>query len=118
MTTHTHRRVGMTAVVALAALTAGCSLAGGDPEPTASGPSGSDGGGSVTVVTHDSFSVPDELIAQFEEETGYTARLDGLRTAKTWDGGPLIRLSIGLEDPADLIADLEQGFAGLRAAGG
>jgi cystathionine beta-lyase len=26
-------------------------------------------------------------------------------------GGPLIRLSIGLEDPEDLIADLEQGFA-------
>jgi cysteine-S-conjugate beta-lyase len=25
--------------------------------------------------------------------------------------GPLIRLSIGLEDPADLIADLEQGLA-------
>jgi cysteine-S-conjugate beta-lyase len=28
-------------------------------------------------------------------------------------GGPLIRLSIGLEDPADLIADLEQAFPGL-----
>ena len=45
------------------------------------------------------------------------ARLDGLRTARPWDGGPLIRLSIGLEDPADLIADLEQGFGALRAAG-
>jgi cystathionine beta-lyase len=28
-------------------------------------------------------------------------------------GGPLIRLSIGLEDPADLIADLEQAFGAL-----
>ncbi|HEX5007185.1 MAG TPA: cystathionine beta-lyase [Hyphomonadaceae bacterium] len=28
-------------------------------------------------------------------------------------GGPLIRLSIGLEDPADLIADLEQAFSAL-----
>lgn len=29
------------------------------------------------------------------------------------DDGPLLRLSIGLEDPADLIADLEAGFARL-----
>jgi cystathionine beta-lyase len=31
-------------------------------------------------------------------------------------GGPLIRLHIGLEDPGDLIADLEQGFAAYTAA--
>ena len=38
------------------------------------------------------------------------------RTATKWSpGGPLIRLHIGLEDTADLIADLEQGFAKLRA---
>jgi cystathionine beta-lyase/cystathionine gamma-synthase len=30
-------------------------------------------------------------------------------------GGPLIRLSIGLEDPGDLIADLEQALASLAA---
>lgn len=37
-----------------------------------------------------------------------------IRTATTWsDPDPLIRLSIGLEDPADLIADLEQGFAAI-----
>ena len=30
--------------------------------------------------------------------------------------GELIRLHIGLEDPADLIADLEHGFAAFRAA--
>lgn len=29
-------------------------------------------------------------------------------------GGPLVRLSIGLEDPADLIADLDQAFAALK----
>lgn len=39
------------------------------------------------------------------------------RTATHWEpGGPTLRLHIGLEDPADLIADLEQGFARLRAA--
>lgn len=37
-----------------------------------------------------------------------------IRTATAWtDPDPLIRLSIGLEDPADLIADLERGFAAI-----
>ena len=40
------------------------------------------------------------------------------RTATVWDPpGPLLRLHIGLEDPDDLIADLEAGFARLKAAG-
>jgi cysteine-S-conjugate beta-lyase len=35
-------------------------------------------------------------------------------TATTWDaGGPCLRVAIGLEDPADLIADLAEGFARL-----
>lgn len=38
------------------------------------------------------------------------------RTAKQKDfGGPMMRLHIGLEDPADLIADLERGLAVLAA---
>ena len=38
-----------------------------------------------------------------------------VRTAKKWNpGGPTIRLHIGLEDPADLIADLEQALQHLR----
>lgn len=38
-----------------------------------------------------------------------------IRTAQRWDDkrGLLIRLNIGLEDPADLIADLEQAFASI-----
>jgi cystathionine beta-lyase len=37
------------------------------------------------------------------------------RSATLWDpGGPLVRLHIGLEDPDDLIADLEQGLARLH----
>ncbi len=41
------------------------------------------------------------------------------RSATTPDfAGPLVRLQIGLEDPADLIADLERGFAAFRAAQG
>ena len=39
------------------------------------------------------------------------------RTATTWNpGGPTIRLHIGLEDSADLMADLEQGFRKLGVA--
>lgn len=38
-----------------------------------------------------------------------------VRTATRWNpGGPVIRLHIGLEDPADLIADLEQALQRLR----
>ncbi|MEM6491522.1 MAG: PLP-dependent transferase, partial [Pseudomonadota bacterium] len=39
-----------------------------------------------------------------------------LRTANPWTGdGPLVRFHIGLEDVADLIADLERGFAAMAA---
>ncbi|MGO1074291.1 cystathionine beta-lyase [Inquilinus sp. CA228] len=40
-----------------------------------------------------------------------------IRTATTWQAaGPGVRLHVGLEDPADLIADLEAGLDRLRAA--
>jgi cysteine-S-conjugate beta-lyase len=35
------------------------------------------------------------------------------RVVRKWSGGPLVRFSIGLEDPADLIADLEQALGQL-----
>jgi cystathionine beta-lyase len=39
------------------------------------------------------------------------------RTATSWKvGGPCLRFHIGLENPADLIADLADGFARLNAA--
>ena len=40
-----------------------------------------------------------------------------LRTARPWqDAGPLLRLHIGLEDPDDLIADLDAGLRRLKEA--
>tara|TARA_A100001037_G_scaffold72798_1_gene65092 strand:+ start:240 stop:1412 length:1173 start_codon:yes stop_codon:yes gene_type:complete len=40
-----------------------------------------------------------------------------LRSATTWDApGPTLRYHIGLEDPEDLIGDLEAGFERLRAS--
>jgi cystathionine beta-lyase len=48
------------------------------------------------------------------ESLAIRADVKRYRTATQWNpGGPLIRLHIGLEDPDDLIADLEQGFARL-----
>jgi cystathionine beta-lyase len=38
------------------------------------------------------------------------------RSVRPWSGGPLIRLHVGLEDPDDLCADLEQGLERLRSA--
>ncbi|HYN39053.1 MAG TPA: cystathionine beta-lyase [Rhodospirillales bacterium] len=41
-----------------------------------------------------------------------------VRTAPAWpDAGPCLRLHCGLEDVADLLADLDAGFTRLRAAG-
>ena len=48
------------------------------------------------------------------ESLAIVARIERYRTVTKWDpGGPTIRLHIGLEDPDDLIADLERGFAAL-----
>ena len=44
------------------------------------------------------------------------AHVGGMRTARPWKGGPLIRLHIGLEDPADLCDDLAQGLERMRGA--
>lgn len=51
----------------------------------------------------------ESLIVPFEPEHA--------RSATPWTGGgPCLRLHCGLEDPGDLIADLEAGFARLAAA--
>ncbi len=47
------------------------------------------------------------------------ARPERLRSAVPWrEPGPLIRLHVGLEDPDDLIADLEEGFRRLAREAG
>lgn len=46
------------------------------------------------------------------ESLAIVAPIAPYRTATKWEpGGPTIRLHIGLEDPDDLIADLERGFS-------
>jgi len=49
------------------------------------------------------------------ESLAIRADVRKIRTATAWNAaGPLLRLHIGLEDPDDLMADLERGFARLR----
>ena len=44
------------------------------------------------------------------------SKIEHARTAKPWKtDGPMLRIHAGLEDPDDLIADLEAGFARLRS---
>jgi len=50
------------------------------------------------------------------ESLAVPANLRGARSVRPWTGGPLVRLHVGLEDPADLIADLERGLARMPGA--
>lgn len=64
-----------------------------------------------------------ELFGMGSSWGGYESLLipadpSGYRTATEWKPeGPLVRLHIGLENPADLIADIEAGFGLMKAAG-
>ena len=44
------------------------------------------------------------------------ANLRGARSACPWRGGPLIRLQVGLEDPEDLLADLDRALEAMKRA--
>jgi thiamine transport system substrate-binding protein len=59
----------MPALPALLVLLGSCSLVGDDDEP--SNPDTGRVAEQVVLVTHESFSLPDELIKQFETESGY-----------------------------------------------
>ena len=50
------------------------------------------------------------------ESLAVLGELERCRTVRRWTEGPIIRLHIGLEDVADLVADLERGFAAMAAA--
>ena len=44
------------------------------------------------------------------------ANLRGARSVRPWQGGPLIRLQVGLEDSHDLLADLDQALDAMKRA--
>lgn len=73
------RRIVITATIAAAALAlTGCSAV--DQRDNTNSTESS--GGTVTILTHDSFVITDEQIAAFEEQTGYT-----LQTTAPGDAG-------------------------------
>lgn len=49
------------------------------------------------------------------ESLAVLGETENMRTARPWTEGPAIRLHVGLEDVADIIADLEEGFAAIGA---
>ncbi len=88
--------------------------------------------GAASLFSFVALPVSDKAVAAFANALGIfgigsswggfesliqVAHIRKYRTATQWDpGGPTIRLHIGLEDPDDLIADLERGFAALKKA--
>jgi len=94
---------------ALAALTVlvGCTAApGASPSSITSAPTESK---TLTVVTHDSFAISDELKKQFADETGYTVTY-----VAPGDGGALVNQLILTKDSplGDVVFGIDNTFAG------
>lgn len=97
---HVWRAVAAAAIVSVTATS--CSLAsGGDDESggTTSSPS-ADGSGQVVLVVHDSFALPDELVASFEQDNGID-----LEVRQSGDAGALTnKLVLTQDDPIGDVA--------------
>lgn len=98
-----------TAITALSltALAAGCSAAGPDA-PASGGPSEAPASGVVTVLTHDSFYLPDEVVAAFEDSSGIDVEF-----VTTGDGGSLANQIILTKGApiADVVYGIDNTFA-------
>ncbi len=75
--TRASRRLTLVAGTLGALSLAGCSLAGTDDADTPDESSATSGAaaGEVVLITHDSFTLPDEVKAEFTAQTGYTLRV-------------------------------------------
>lgn len=94
----------LTGLTAATLLTGGCSLLGSEED-------GGDGGSAdtaVTLVTHESFAIPEELVAQFEEDTGFS-----LEISKLADAGALTnQLVLTKDEPVgDVVFGVDNTFA-------
>lgn len=114
-TTNRHRLPTSAALVMAALMLSSCSTlgdsAGDDNGDSANGHDNDAGSNELTIVTHDSFEVSDELIDDFETETGYDI---------TWvapgDGGALVnQLVLTKDNPlGDAVYGIDNSF-GARA---
>ncbi len=93
------------AALACVALVAGCT-AGGQSSPSATAATDSK---TLTVVTHDSFAISDELKKQFADDTGYTVTY-----VAPGDGGALVNQLILTKDSplGDVVFGIDNTFAG------
>jgi len=87
----------------------GCSLIGGE----SSADSGEQGGQVVRVVTHDSFTVSEDLLEEFEQDTGYT-----LEFSAPGDAGALVNQLVLTKDSplGDVVYGVDNTFAGRAIA--
>ncbi len=108
------RRATALAALTLTAATAlaGCSVVGqsddgAEASPGAS-PSAGAATGTVVLVTHDSFALPDEMIAKFESDTGLT-----LDVRAPGDAGALVnQLILTKDEPlGDVVFGIDNTFA-------
>ncbi|WP_172120565.1 thiamine ABC transporter substrate binding subunit [Actinomyces faecalis] len=81
---------------------------GGTASSTSSQAAGAGSGRKVTVLTHDSFHVPDELVAAFEKDTGYT-----LEIVPSGDAGELVNKLVLTKDAplGDAVFGIDNTFA-------
>ncbi len=85
-------------VVLLAASLSACSLTAGEDDPAAS--ASGEPGGTVVLVTHESFSLPKKLLRAFEEESGYD-----LEVRAAGDAGTLTtKLAVTADNPTGDVA--------------
>ncbi|KGM10538.1 thiamine ABC transporter substrate-binding protein [Cellulomonas bogoriensis] len=103
------------AVTVTGALLAGCTTVGTDtPDDDATGaPDGE--GGTVVLITHDSFALSEERIADFEASTGLT-----LEQRAPGDGGSLVNQLILTQDAplGDVVYGIDNTFASRAIAEG
>ncbi len=103
----------LAAGVGAVTLTASCSLTGGagatDPAGSGGAVDGADqGGGTVTLVTHDSFALPGRVVRDFEDRSGYT-----LEQRPLGDTGSLTNQLVlaGGRPPGDVAYGVDNTFA-------
>lgn len=111
------RALSLVAVVLLAVSCSGNGdgVQGPEPTPTTTeptakatdGPTDGELGGTVTLITHDSFNVSDSVIAAFEEETGVT-----LEVLPSGDAGSMLNQAILTKDDpqGDVIFGVDNTF--------
>jgi thiamine transport system substrate-binding protein len=103
----TRLTAGALAAAATAAALAACSVVGESGGSPAAG-DGEGGGGEVVLVTHDSFALPEDLVAAFEADTGYT-----LTTRAPGDGGAMVNQLVLTKDAplGDVVYGIDNTFA-------